>query len=45
VRDALVKASTLSFLLLAAALPWSVAPMSIALVLCAALTILEPAVA
>ncbi len=39
-RDALVKASTLSFLLLAAALPWSVAPMSIALVLCAALTIL-----
>src|SRR5258705_6450764 len=35
-----MKASTLSFLLLAAALPWSVAPMSIALVLCAALTIL-----
>ncbi len=38
--DALVKASALSFLLLAAALPWTVAPMSIALVLCAALTLL-----
>jgi O-antigen ligase len=35
----LTKASAVSFLLLAAALPWSVAPMSIALVLCAALTI------
>ncbi len=37
--DALVRASTISFLLLAASLPWSVAPMSIALVLCAALTL------
>jgi O-antigen ligase len=34
------RAASLSFLLLAAALPWSVAPMSVALVLCAALTIL-----
>jgi O-antigen ligase len=40
VRDALTRASTVSFLLLAAAVPWSVAPMSIALVLCAALTLL-----
>jgi O-antigen ligase len=40
VRDALIRASTFSFLLLAAALPWSVAPMSIALVLCAALTLI-----
>jgi O-antigen ligase len=40
VVDALAKASGLSFLLLAAALPWTVAPMSIALVLCAALTLL-----
>ena len=39
-RDALTRASTASFLLLAAAVPWSVAPMSIALVLCAALTLL-----
>ena len=39
--DALAKACALSFLLLAAALPWSVAPMSIALVLCAALTLLS----
>ncbi|HYQ89457.1 MAG TPA: O-antigen ligase family protein [Candidatus Binatia bacterium] len=38
--EALARASALSFLLLAAALPWTVAPMSIALVLCAALTIL-----
>ncbi len=38
--DALARASALSFLLLASALPWTVAPMSIALVLCAALTIL-----
>jgi O-antigen ligase len=40
VTEALARASALSFLLLAAALPWTVAPMSIALVLCAALTIL-----
>jgi O-antigen ligase len=40
VFDALARASALSFLLLAAALPWTVAPMSITLVLCAALTIL-----
>jgi len=32
--------STLSFLLLVATLPWTVAPMSVALVLCAALTVL-----
>ena len=38
--DALARASTVAFLLLAAALPWSVAPISIALVLCAALTLL-----
>ena len=38
--DALVRASAVSFLLLAAALPWSVAPMSITLVVCAALTLL-----
>ncbi|TMQ57273.1 MAG: hypothetical protein E6K76_11050 [Candidatus Eisenbacteria bacterium] len=38
--DALSKASALSFLLLAVALPWSVAPMSVALVLCVALTVL-----
>jgi len=38
--DALARAATVSFLLLAAALPWSVAPMSIALVACAALTVL-----
>ena len=38
--DALTRASTVSFLLLAAALPWSMAPISIALVLCAALTLL-----
>jgi len=38
--DALARASAISFLLLAAALPWSVAPMSIALVACAALTFL-----
>ncbi|HXF59688.1 MAG TPA: O-antigen ligase family protein [Candidatus Saccharimonadales bacterium] len=38
--DALVKASALSLLILVATLPWTVAPMSIALVLCAALTIL-----
>lgn len=38
--DALAKASALSFLVLALALPWTVAPMSIALVLCAALTLL-----
>jgi len=40
VVETLTKASAFSFLLLAAALPWSVAPMSIALVLCAALTLL-----
>jgi O-antigen ligase len=40
VTEALARASALSFLVLAAALPWTVAPMSIALVLCAALTIL-----
>jgi O-antigen ligase len=40
VAEALARASALSFLLLAAALPWTVAPMSITLVLCAALTIL-----
>jgi len=40
VAEALARASALSFLLLAAALPWTVAPMSIALVLCAALTVL-----
>jgi O-antigen ligase len=40
VLDALARASAFSFLLLAAALPWSVAPISIALVLCAALTLL-----
>jgi len=40
VVDALTKVSAFSFLLLAAALPWTVAPMSIALVLCAALTLL-----
>ncbi len=33
------RAATLSFLLLAAALPWSIAPISIAVVLCAALTL------
>ena len=38
--EALATASSISFLLLAAALPWSVAPISIALVLCAALTLL-----
>lgn len=36
---ALDRAATLSFLLLAAALPWSIAPISIAVVLCAALTL------
>jgi O-antigen ligase len=40
VRDALVRASAFSFLLLALALPWSVAPISITLVLCAALTLI-----
>jgi len=40
VAEALARASALSFLLLAAALPWTVAPMSITLVLCAALTVL-----
>lgn len=38
--DALARAAAFSFLVLAAALPWSVAPISIALVLCAALTVL-----
>jgi O-antigen ligase len=33
------RAASLSFLLLAAALPWSIAPISIAVVLCAALTV------
>jgi O-antigen ligase len=37
--SALHRAATLSFLLLAAALPWSIAPISIAVVLCAALTL------
>jgi len=36
---ALERAAALSFLLLAAALPWSIAPMSIAIGLCAALTV------
>ncbi len=38
--EALARASSVSFLLLAVALPWSVAPMSIALVICAAFTLL-----
>lgn len=38
--DALTRAASLAFLFLAAALPWTVAPMSIALVACAALTLL-----
>jgi len=37
---ALERAAALSFLLLAAALPWSIAPMSIAVVLCGALTLM-----
>ena len=37
--SALERAAALSFLLLAAALPWSIAPMSIAVVLCGALTL------
>jgi O-antigen ligase len=36
---ALERAAALAFLLLAAALPWSIAPMSIAVVLCGALTL------
>ncbi len=36
---ALSRAASFSFLLLAAALPWSIAPMSIAVVLCGALTL------
>src|SRR3954471_18756293 len=40
VRSALTRTASLSFLLLVGALPWTVAPMSIALVLCAALTLL-----
>jgi len=36
---ALERAAAFSFLLLAAALPWSIAPMSIAVVLCGALTL------
>ncbi len=36
---ALERAAALSFLLLAAALPWSIAPMSIAVVLCGVLTV------
>ena len=39
-RSALAWSASYSFFLLVAALPWTVAPMSIALVLCAALTIL-----
>ncbi|MGE5175854.1 MAG: O-antigen ligase family protein [Hyphomicrobiales bacterium] len=39
-RDVVDRAASLSFLLLAAALPWSIAPMSIGVVLCAALTLL-----
>lgn len=37
----LSRAAGLSFLLLATALPWSIAPISIALVLCAALTVAD----
>jgi O-antigen ligase len=37
--SALERGAALSFLLLAAALPWSIAPMSIAVVLCGALTL------
>ncbi|MGE5178991.1 MAG: O-antigen ligase family protein [Bacteroidota bacterium] len=40
-RNLLDRAAGLSFLLLAAALPWSIAPISIALVLCAALTLVR----
>src|SRR3982750_3549831 len=39
VRSTLTRTASLSFLFLVAALPWTVAPMSIALVLCAALTL------
>src|SRR5512138_2092192 len=38
-RSVLDQAAALSFLLLAAALPWSMAPISIAVVLCGALTL------
>ncbi len=38
--SALERAASISFLLLAAALPWSIAPISIAVVLCGALTLL-----
>jgi O-antigen ligase len=41
VAEALARSSALAFLALALALPWTVAPMSIALVLCAALTVLR----
>src|SRR6185295_3939501 len=37
--SALERAAALSFLLLAAALPWSIAPMSVAVALCGALTL------
>src|SRR5512138_2146909 len=38
-RSVLDQAAALSFLLLAAALPWSIAPISIGVVLCVALTL------
>ena len=40
VRNSIASLASVSFLLLVATLPWTVAPMSVALVLCAALTIL-----